>query len=95
MKTKVSIGILATHEMTQLSYQIIGRGKCVESNKVFFDPSKSHTIEITPTLMMIPKAQAIFNYITSDGEIISDRIEINFGNDFINHVSEFHQCALK
>lgn len=35
---------------------------------------------------MIPKAQLVVYYLSHDGEIISDRVEIEFGNELINHV---------
>lgn len=87
MNENVSIEILATDEISQLSYQIIGRGSSVDANYVNFESTKKYILEIKPTLMMIPKAQIIIYYLTKDGEIISDRTEIEFGNELLNNVS--------
>lgn len=81
------VEVLFTDESSQLSYQLLGRGTCIESKTLHFNPTKRHIIDFTPSLKMIPKAQMIFNYVTTDGEIISDRIEIEFGNELINEVS--------
>lgn len=86
MSKNVSVEILFTDESSQLSYQILGRGDCIESKNIQFHPTKRHVIEFTPSFKMIPKAKIIFNYITSDGEIISDQIDVEFGNELVNQV---------
>lgn len=87
MSKPVDVEVLSTIEIAQLSYEVLGRGKCVEAKTVYFSPTTRYVFEIKPSLMMIPKAQLVLNYVTEDGEIISERIEINFGNELINHVS--------
>jgi hypothetical protein len=67
---------------------VFGRGNCEDAKMLNFEPTKIYTFEFQPTLMMIPKAQLVLNYITEDGEIITERIEVNFGNELENHVSD-------
>jgi CD109 antigen len=47
---------------------------------------KSFQFEFMPTLEMVPKASVIVFYITDDGEIISDSLKIEFGNELRNFV---------
>lgn len=53
---------------------------------MFFESTKKYILEIKPTLMMVPKAQLIVYYLTHDGEIISDKTEIEFGCELLNNV---------
>jgi hypothetical protein len=85
----VSVEVLTTDEISQLSYQVIGRGSTVEANSVNFESTKKYTLTFRPTLMMVPKAQLIVYYLTKDGEIISDKTEIEFGNELVNNVRKF------
>ncbi|KAG5667283.1 hypothetical protein PVAND_015269 [Polypedilum vanderplanki] len=80
------IEVLATTELQRLSYNVFGRGKLIESNSVAVENSKTHTLEIKSTVMMIPKAYIVVYYLTNDGEIVSDKTEIEFGNELINYV---------
>ena len=86
MNKNVAVEVSSTKEISKLSYQILGRGSCIESKSVNFTATKRHVFEFKPHLMMLPKAQLIVNYLHSDGEIISDRIEIGFVNELINKV---------
>lgn len=86
MSKNVAVEILSTKEISKLSYQVLGRGSCVESKTVYFTATTRHVFEFKPHLLMLPKAQLIVAYLHSDGEIISDRIEIGFVNELINQV---------
>lgn len=89
----MSIEVLTTDEVSQLSYQVIGRGSTIEAGSVNFDNAKKYILEIQPTLMMIPKAQIVVYYLTKEGEIISDNIEVEFGNELVNNVSFKFSCG--
>lgn len=93
MSKPVQVEILSTDEIDQISYEVLGRGNCVEAKTLHFPSTKRHVVEIQPSLMMIPKAQLVFNYVTSDGEIISERIEVHFGNELVNHVSDCYSIS--
>jgi hypothetical protein len=83
---KIQIEVLASHEIKELSYLISSRGKLCESKNVTFESAKTYILEIIPTFMMIPKATVVISYFTINGEIISDRIDVMFGNELINYV---------
>lgn len=83
--------ILTTHEIEKLNYQIFNHGEVIDS-KVFQVPealsnSKKFNIEISPQYSMAPKSKIIFFYITKDGEIISDKISLEFEKELPNNVS--------
>ena len=83
----VQIQVLATKEISQLSYQVFGKGSLVESKTISFPSTKRHVISFVPKVTMIPKARVIIFYLTTDGEIVSDKVEVEFGNELINFVS--------
>lgn len=86
LSEKVLIEVLATNELKELTYQVFGRGKMIESQTIKANNAKTHTVEISPSLMMIPKANVVVYYISPLGDIVSDKIDIEFGNELINHV---------
>lgn len=86
LSENVPVEILSTKPITSLSYHILGRGSTIEGNTVNFESTEKYILNIKPSFMMIPKAQLVVYYLSSDGEIVSDRVEIEFGNELINHV---------
>jgi CD109 antigen len=82
----VNIEVLSTKEIAKLSYHVMGKGKLVDSQTVNFDNSKRHVLNITPKVSMVPKARVIVYYLTANGEIISDKIDVEFGNELSNFV---------
>lgn len=79
---------MATDNLSQLNYQVVGKGDVVKSERVQVPNAKDFQFEFKPSLAMIPKTNVIVYYITADGEIISDRVEIEFGNELKNFVSD-------
>lgn len=79
--------MLATENLKQLTYQILGKGNVIASEIVEVPNKKDFQIEFTPSLAMIPKVSVIVYYITSDGEIVSDSLKLEFGNELNNFVS--------
>lgn len=74
--------------MRSLSYQVLGRGDIIFTNTVEIPNRKSHAITFLATFAMLPKAHFIVHYI-KDNEVISDRLEIDLGDDLQNFVSFF------
>lgn len=87
LNEQVKIQVLATKAISQLSYQIFGKGSLVESKTISFDSTKNALISFIPKVTMIPKAHVIIFYLTSDGEMVSDKVDVEFGNELINFVS--------
>ena len=83
----ITIQILATSEISQLTYDVIARGNLVDTKVVKFDATKEYSLNIKPQMSMLPKAQIVIYYITKNGEIVSDKVEVEFGNELTNYVS--------
>lgn len=82
----MTIEIQSTESLRYVSYQVLGRGDIIVSNSVEIPNRKSHLITFLASFAMVPKAQFIVHYI-KDSEIISDRLEIELGEDLQNFVS--------
>lgn len=73
--------------MKRLTMQVVNKGNIFITENFKVDGSKSFSFDIKPTLLMIPKANVIVYYITADGEIVSDSVEVKFEKELKNHVS--------
>lgn len=67
---------------------MLGRGDIIVTNSVEIPNRKSQTFTFLASFAMVPKAQFVVHYI-KDNEIISDRLEIDLGEDLQNFVSAF------
>lgn len=85
----MKIEVQSTHDLSQLTLQIVAKGEVVVSKVVDGQNKKKHQIEFIPTLSMVPTANVIVYYITKDGEIISDSLKVEFGNELRNFVRFF------
>lgn len=77
---------MATHDVKNLSYQVFNHGGIIESKILSIPSSRKFEVEISPTRAMAPKSKIIFYYVTSDGEIISDKVSLEFENKLPNNV---------
>jgi hypothetical protein len=91
LKNKISIEVLSTKSIEKLFYQIIGKGKLVDCKTIKAVEGRRQIITFTPNFEMLPKVKVIIYYIASKGEIISDKIDIEFGNELINYVSKLNK----
>lgn len=82
----ITIEVQSTESLRYLSYQVIGRGDIIVTNSVEIPNRKSHTITFLASFAMVPKAQFIVHYI-HENEIISDKLDIDLGEDLQNFVS--------
>lgn len=81
----VVVEVQSTENMRYLSYQVLGRGDVIITNTVQIPNRKSHSITFLASFVMVPEAQFIA-YFVRDGQIVSDKIEINF-DELQNFVS--------
>lgn len=79
--------------MKSLSYIVLGRGDVVISRTVDVPNVKDQVIRFLAAFVMVPKAQMIVYYV-KDGEIVSDRLQIDFDDDLQNFVSETEQLPM-
>lgn len=84
----------ATEDLSQLTYQVVGKGDVIVSEVVKVPNTKKFQFEFTPTLAMVPKSNVIVFYIRENGEIVSDSTKIEFENELPNSVSFIHKKYL-
>ena len=66
---------------------IIGKGNVITSHSFEVPKTKKHLIEFKPTSSMAPNVKAVVYFVTEDGELITDSVNIEFGNELKNQVS--------
>lgn len=84
---EVSVDVVGTEEINQLTYQVLGRGDVIISKTIQVSNSKNINFRFLASFAMVPKASLIVYYIRPDGEIVSDRLKIEFGDELQNFVS--------
>lgn len=87
LSEKIKIDVLSTEKLSELTYQVVAKGDVLLSDTVSVPSEKHFQLEFQPTLPMLPKSNVVVFYITSDGEIISDSLKLEFGNELMNFVS--------
>lgn len=70
-----------------MTYQVLGRGDVIVSKTLPVYGSSTYNFRFLASFAMIPKASLVVYYIRSDGEIISDHIKIELGEELNNFVS--------
>jgi hypothetical protein len=83
---KIEIEVLATEELSKISYDIIGQGTLILSNSINVMNGKSSSFNFFGTFNMLPKATLLVYYVRPSGDLISDRVVIEFSRDFKNYV---------
>lgn len=78
---------MATEELDYVTYEILGRGDVLISKTIPLQKEKSLSFKFLGSFSMVPKATLLVYYIRSDGEMVSDRVEIKFGDELQNFVS--------
>lgn len=78
----------ATEELDYITYEILGRGDVLVSKTIPLQKEKSLSFKFLGSFAMVPKATLLVYYIRNDGEMVSDRVEIKFGDELQNFVSK-------
>ncbi|KAG5667284.1 hypothetical protein PVAND_015270 [Polypedilum vanderplanki] len=86
LNDQMSIEVLSNNEIKELNYQIFGKANLVEAKTISFPTTNKYTLTFKPTAQMLPIAKVIIYYFTTDGEIISDHLSIEFGNELENYI---------
>jgi len=86
LNNPIQIEVHGTKELKQISYQVIGSGSIVESKTISVPNMKKTEFSFTATDEMAPSSHVIVYYITSDGEIISDKRKIELESDLKNPI---------
>ncbi|KAG5674651.1 hypothetical protein PVAND_004605 [Polypedilum vanderplanki] len=86
LNQEISIDVISTEEMNFITYQIIARGDIIVSKTLPVFGVKKYNFRFLATFAMIPKANLIVHYIRADGEIISDHVNIELGEELQNFI---------
>lgn len=86
----VEIKVSGTNKLRQITYVVVARGELLLSSMIYGQNQKSFKFKFIPSIEMMPSAKLLIFYITSDGEIISDNVSIEFGDDLRNFVRFFY-----
>lgn len=73
--------------MSQITYQVLGRGDVIVSKSLPVYGSNKYNFRFLGSFAMVPKATLVVYYIREDGEIISDHVKIELGDELNNFVS--------
>lgn len=85
INSEVTIDVQSTDIIRYLTYQVLGRGDIIIANTVDVPSQRHHSFSFLASFAMVPKAQVLVYYVLGD-EIISDNLEIEFGDDLQNFV---------
>jgi CD109 antigen len=81
------VDVIGTEEMDLITYQILGRGDIIVTRTLSANGQKNFNFRFLASFAMVPKASLIVYYIRADGEIISDSIKFELGDELQNFVS--------
>lgn len=82
---EVQVEVICTEPLDHFTYQVLGRGDIIVSRTETVPRTDNFVFNFLASFAMVPKAEVIVYYM-KDGEIISDRIEIEFGEELHNSV---------
>lgn len=72
--------------MKSITYAIIARGAIVLSSMIPVSNYKKFSFKFPSSFEMVPQATLLVFYIADGGEIISDSVQLDFGDDLRNFV---------
>ncbi|XP_053692791.1 thioester-containing protein 1 allele R1-like isoform X3 [Sabethes cyaneus] len=80
----VMVDVSATVPMKYFNYQVLGRGDIIIGGTINVPELRSHTFRFPASFAMVPRARLVVYFIQDDGELVSDAVDIEFGNDLQN-----------
>jgi len=83
----IVIRVESNVEINYLIYKIISGSSLIDSKLVKFNPSKEYTLKIHSTSSMGSSFDVLVYYITEDGELVSDKVDVDV-NNLPNYVSK-------
>ncbi|XP_051162274.1 thioester-containing protein 1 allele S3 isoform X1 [Leptopilina boulardi] len=82
----VEIEVNSTVPMKYLNYQVFGRGNIQTAGTIMGDNRNSLTFRFKSTPLMAPTAHLLVNFISDNGTVIADSIDIDIENSLQNFV---------
>lgn len=95
LNQEISVDVISTEEMNVLTYQVLGRGDIIVTRTLPVNGLKKYNFRFLASFSMVPKANLVVYYIRPDGEIISDHVKIELGDELQNSVSFIFVSNLK
>ncbi|CAG9797907.1 unnamed protein product [Chironomus riparius] len=86
LNQEISVDVIATEGMSQITYQVLGRGDVIVSKSLPVFGSNKYNFRFLGSFAMVPKATLVVYYIREDGEIISDHVKIELGDELNNFI---------
>lgn len=83
----VNVEVISNAKLKYINYVVMGKNQILSSKRLQCGVVKKFKFSITPNLDMMPFSKLIAYYLTDDGEIISDRVELSFESELKNFVS--------
>lgn len=72
--------------MQTLTYLVIGRGDLLVARTLQLDNDITTTFKFMASFAMVPKAKLVVYFVTEDGEVVSEKADIEFRSQFQNFV---------
>uniref|UniRef100_A0A0A9WLH1 TEP1-F n=1 Tax=Lygus hesperus TaxID=30085 RepID=A0A0A9WLH1_LYGHE len=83
----VEIEVNSTSELTHLTYQVLGRGDVILANSVQVPRGeRTARFRFLATSLMAPTAHLVVQYISPEGEVIADGLDIELAGALQNYV---------
>jgi len=83
----VKLEVSSTADLRILHSIVIGRTGVIHNATHKPNFKKQYTLKFQATPWMMPKASVIVYYMHVTGELVYDRVELNFNNQLPNYVS--------
>ncbi|XP_065072649.1 thioester-containing protein 1 allele S3-like isoform X6 [Ochlerotatus camptorhynchus] len=80
----VTVDVSSTVPMKYINYQVLGRGDVIVGGTIPVPDRMSHTFRFPASFAMVPRARLIIYFIHTDGQMISDYVEIEFASELQN-----------
>ncbi|XP_062547429.1 thioester-containing protein 1 allele R1-like isoform X9 [Armigeres subalbatus] len=80
----VTVDISSTVPMKYFNYQVLGRGDVIIGGTIPVPDRKTHTFRFPASFAMVPRARLVVYFIHSDGQMISDFVEVEFASELQN-----------
>ncbi|XP_011502894.1 PREDICTED: CD109 antigen-like [Ceratosolen solmsi marchali] len=82
----IEIEVNSTNPLKYLSYQVFGRGDILTANSIQVSDRRTATFQFLTTYVMAPVAHLLVYYVSDDGEIIADSLDIELDGALQNFV---------
>lgn len=80
----VTVDVSSTVPMKYFNYQVLGRGDVIIGGTIPVPDRMTHSFRFPASFAMVPRARLVVFFVHSDGQMISDFVEIEFASELQN-----------